>query len=278
MRHRFLRDPMLGNILWMTDGHTEIRIALEFGLRILHVSCLGMENLFYQQPDDCSDSFITKQGWKLRGGHRFWLSPESDLSYYPDNDPVGCTLLPNGAELIQNKDPWLQVQKSLRILFQKNGSVEVIHGVKNVSCHPLIAALWGINTLAPGGKAKVPFSGSKSGDYTPRRTLALWADTNLGDPRITFSKNSLTIQHGPSSDYFKIGMFCKDGFAVFENKCQRFELSFSADTPENYSDFGSNFEVYMNSEFMELETLSVRHTLNPEDSACHREIWRVEHL
>lgn len=278
MTHQFLKDPIFGNILWITDGQTEIRIALEFGLRILHLSCLGMENLFYQQPVDCSDSFVTTQGWKLRGGHRFWLAPESDLTYYPDNEPIVYALLPNGVELTQNPDPWLQVQKSLQITFQDNGSVELIHGVKNISHRPLTAALWGINTLASGGKAKIPFSGSKPGDYTPRRTLALWADTDLGDPRITFNKNSLTVQHAPSTDYFKIGMFCKDGFAVFENKQQRFELYFSADTPEHYIDFGSNFELYMNSSFMELETLSIRHTLNPGDSACHREIWRIERL
>ena len=278
MTHQFMSDPIAGDILWMTDGHTEIRIALDFGLRILHLSCLGMENLFYVQPADGSDSFVTEHGWKLRGGHRFWLSPESDLSYYPDNAPIAYTLLPNGVELIQDPDPWLQVQKSLRVIFQENGAVELIHEVKNLSHHPLNAALWGINTLAPGGKAKIPFSGSKPGDYTPRRTLALWADTDLGDPRIAFTKNSLAVQHAPSDDYFKIGMFCKDGFAVFENKLQRFELYFSADTPEHYSDLGSNFELYMNSAFMELETLGIRHTLNPGDSACHQEIWRIERL
>ena len=38
-----------GRVLWLTDGNTRVGVALDFGLRVVHLSCEGMENLFYTQ-------------------------------------------------------------------------------------------------------------------------------------------------------------------------------------------------------------------------------------
>ena len=83
----------LGNLIWLSDGRTEAAAALDFGIRIVHLSCAGKPNLFYSQPEDLSDGLKTEEGWRIYGGHRFWASPESSRSYYPDNAPVACELL-----------------------------------------------------------------------------------------------------------------------------------------------------------------------------------------
>lgn len=88
IEHRM--DAKRGNLIWLSDGRTEAAAALDFGICIVHLSCAGKPNLFYSQPDDLSDGLATEAGWRIYGGHRFWSSPESTRSYYPDNAPVAC--------------------------------------------------------------------------------------------------------------------------------------------------------------------------------------------
>ena len=66
IEHRM--DAKRGNLIWLSDGRTEAAAALEFGIRIVHLSCAGKPNLFYSQPDDLSDGLATEAGWRIYGG------------------------------------------------------------------------------------------------------------------------------------------------------------------------------------------------------------------
>lgn len=114
-------DPRWGRLLWLTDGRTEVAAALDFGIRIVHLACAGMENLFYRQDESLRDGLATGAGWRLYGGHRFWLAPESEQSYYPDCAPVRWSALGEGVLLLQEPDPWLGVEKSLELRFDGAG-------------------------------------------------------------------------------------------------------------------------------------------------------------
>ena len=114
-------DAKRGNLIWLSDGRTEAAPALDFGIRIVHLSCAGKPNLFYSQPDDLSDGLATEAGWRIYGGHRFWSSPESTRSYYPDNAPVACELLADGVCLRQRTDPWTGFEKTLILRFLPAG-------------------------------------------------------------------------------------------------------------------------------------------------------------
>ena len=46
MKAYIKNDPQRGRIYWMTDGKTDVGVALDFGIRIVHLSCAGMENLY----------------------------------------------------------------------------------------------------------------------------------------------------------------------------------------------------------------------------------------
>lgn len=266
-----------GRVLWLSDTYAEIGVALEFGLRIVHISCPGMENLCYEQPKDLSDGFTTADGWRLYGGHRLWMAPESNDSYYPDNSAVTYRQEAGSVLVEQSTDPWLGIRKQLRITFQ-NGCVDVENILINDTTKVLEGASWGVNTLAAGGKAMVGFPDSSSSEFVPRRVVSLWGDTNLHDDRICFTRDSLTATHKPSQDYFKIGLYCNPGKAVFENKGQRFTLTFGSDELENHPDNGCNFELYMCTEFMELETLGIKYSLNPGETMSHTETWQLETL
>lgn len=262
-----------GHVLWLCSENAEIGVALDFGIRIVHLSYPGCENLYYVQPSDLSDGFITDGGWKLYGGHRLWMAPESDDSYYPDNAPVSYELFDNGVVITQDCDPVLGIQKFLRLTFLDDCGVCLEQGFKNVSDHVIDGASWGVNTLDAGGKAFISFTNQDKKGYTPHRVVSLWSDTNLHDPRLSFEKKGLTAQFMPLPDYLKIGLYCLEGNVVFENKGQRLILRFDSQPLSAYPDNGCNFELYMCSKFMELETMGTKAHLLPGESTAHIETW-----
>ena len=265
--------PCWGRVLWLSNEAVEVGVALDFGIRVVHLSCAGCENLFYTQPADLSDGFKSDNGWRLYGGHRLWMSPESDDSYSPDNSPVSWEKTSKGVRIIQDIDPVLQIRKSICISFPEDGCVRLEQSIQNVSDHPLDGASWGVNTLDAGGKAIISFVNGNKRNYLPNRIVSLWSDTNLHDPRLSFDKFSLTARHIPLQDYLKIGLYCVDGKAVFENKGQRLTLLFDSAPLTAYPDNGCNFELYMCKSFMELETLGTRTHLLPGESTRHTETW-----
>lgn len=272
--HICVKDtPRWGQVLWLSNEAVEIGVALEFGIRVVHMSCIGCENLFYVQPADLSDGFVNNNGWKLHGGHRIWMAPESDDSYYPDNEPVAWEQTDDGVLIMQNVDPLLGIRKSLNITFLADGGIRLVQSIQNVSQDPIDGAAWGVNTLDGGGTAFISFTNNDMRGYTPHRVVSLWSDTNLHDPRLCFDRQGLTAKHMPLPNYLKLGLYCLEGKAIFENKGQRFTLCFGAEPLRMYPDNGCNFELYMCSKFMELESLGTTAHILPGESTSHTETW-----
>jgi len=264
-----------GKVLWLWDEHVEVGVALEFGIRVVHLSCPGMEILYYVQPADLSDNFTTEKGWRLHGGHRMWLAPECADSYYPDNDPVSYTLEGNSAVIVQNPEPWLQIRKHLRITFTGD-AVRLEHRIENLSDETRTGASWGVNTLDGGGEAEICFEGERG--YNPKRVVSLWGLTDLHDPRLHFTSDRLKATHLQVPEYLKIGLYANPGKAILRNKGQQLTITFDTQPLECYMDNGCNFELYMCTKFMELETLGVRTEMQPGETASHTEVWQLSKL
>ena len=268
-----------GRVLWLWNEHVEVGIALEFGIRVVHLSYPGMENLCYVQPNDLTDGFCNSNGWRIYGGHRVFMSPEGSLSYNADNDPVQCAAGKNIVLVEQETDYALNIRKKLRLTFEDDGSVKVENMIENAGSRQLEGATWGVNTLAGGGRAEIAFEGNDVGNCIPKRIVSLWADTNIADPRIRFTKDKLYAEHDSNNhDYFKLGLYCDPGKAIYENKGQRLTISFDAPPIETLSDNGCNFELYICDKFMELETLGKKFSLQRGESASHTEIWKVSKI
>lgn len=273
-----VRRSEQGSILWLTDGKTDVAVALDFGLRVVHLSVTGMDNLLYRQPADRSDGFCTEEGWALYGGHRFWLAPEGPQSYCPDNQPVHWENLENGVRIVQPVDNWQRTEKSLCMIFQGDGGIKLLHEVRNVGDQPLEAALWSITTFEKGGTAYAPLLPEQPPKKLYRRNLVFWNTTDPGDPRISFRGNQITGRYMDIPDYFKMGAYIAKGTAGFENLGQRFTMRFAAQPDGVYADSGCNFELYMNRYFTELESLGTVVQLQPGAFATHEEIWYLEKL
>ncbi|MDO4939468.1 MAG: hypothetical protein Q4E54_05840 [Lachnospiraceae bacterium] len=269
-----IRNTDRGRMLFLTDGKTEIGCALDFGIRVSHLSVAGMENICYEQPADCSDGLVTDGGWKLYGGHRIWNTPEDDTCYCPDNDPIEYELLEDGVLLKQEEEPWRRIEKELKIRFLTDGRIEVTNLIRNMSDNPVDTAAWGVNTLS-GGDVEVDFIPAEVVPGEPGRLVSLWGDTSITDERLTWSRNHLSAKYIPIPDYFKIGMYTKSGIATYTNKGQKFDLMFGTEHFGNYPDNGCNYELYMNKAFIEMESLGEVKHLSKGECVTHTEYWRI---
>ena len=267
----------MGRMLWLEQGEVQIGIALDYGIRVRHLSIKGMENLYYEQPSDLSDGFGTPDGWKLRGGHRLWITPECDESYYPDDVPVSYTLKENGVLIVQDTEPVLNIQKTLEITFQEDGTIHLVHNFYNRNDHPIDGASWGINSLDGSGKVWIDFTAGDS-DYAPQRFVSLWGATNLSDPRLQILQSEIIAEHQAIDDYFKIGVYCPGGKAILESKGQKLTMGFAVPPANTLPDNGCNFELYMAKTFLEMETLGSVTQIAPGESASHWETWKLERL
>lgn len=261
-------------MLWITDGRTEIAATLDVGIRIIHLSHYGMENLFYRQPEDLSDSLFKPGGWKLLGGHRLWFAPESESSYYPDQSPIAYSLEKNAVTLTQDVDPWMNLRKSMRLAFGEDGKIAVRWSVENLGQESIRGALWGINTLR-GGIGRIGFQGRTDEPYRPNRTLQLWRDTSLADDRICFLNDDIIVRHKIGGSYFKVGIYSRNGSIHHENLNQTFDITFPVYSMNQCTDGGSNVEVWMGRYCMELEVLGPIVILAPRCKASYEVTWCV---
>lgn len=278
MKIEHASDRELGNLLRIADDRTELFVALDFGIRIIRLNCIGMENLLYNQPSDRSDQLTTEYGWQIFGGHRFWAAPESEKSYFPDRDPVSVKQEDGCIKVIQKPDPWTGFQKEIDIAFTSDGRIEVKHILINRSDERKKAAAWGITTLKGGGTAYVPFQRGEAGEYNPRRVLSIWGRGSLADPRIEYADDEIRIRHMPMESSLKIGVYNRSGSVSMENLGQKLEIGFEPLEISAYPDNGSNTELFVNRHIMELETLGRLTDMAPGESAIHTEYWRLNRI
>lgn len=270
-----IQNTPRGRILFLSDGKTEVGCALDFGIRVTHLSVAGMDNIFYEQSDDLKDGLFTQKGWRLYGGHRIWNTPDSETCNYPDNDAVSYLLTGDGVVLTQKEEKWRQIEKTLELGFLLDGKIKVVNKVKNKGDKKLITAAWGINTLC-GGHIEIDILPAETEGRAPGRSIALFGQTSPIDPRLRWEDKKLTAVFKPKGTEMKIGLYTASGKAVCTNKGQRFLLSFGAEYFGEYPDLNSNVEVYMNHSFIEIETLGKRVLLNSGQSVEHIEYWQVE--
>jgi len=267
-------DSKYGRLLWLTNGSIEVAAALDYGLRIMVLRCVGMENVLYHQSDDLSDGLYTEKGWRLYGGHRFWTSPESDDSYYPDNDPVEYMIEEDSVLLTQKTDEWTGLKKQIRLSFCDNGNLKVEHVLTNCNTYSVKAAAWGITTLKGGGVAKINFEGTDGG-YVPSRALSLWFDSSLNDSRLSFENNCIIGRHLPCEKKLKIGAYTPQGEISMKNLGQKLEIFFETHPIEVCPDNGSNVELFFDKHIMELETLGELKDILSGAIVKHVEYWHL---
>lgn len=274
MNIKIINHPVWDKTLFADNNIIEIGIPLEFGIRIGHLSYKNEENLFYEQPKDSKD-LCTPEGFRVRGGHRLWLAPESEKVYYPDNHPIKYEIAGDTIRLFQEEDPWLGVKKSIEITFAGDEEIRIKHSVVNTKQQTREFALWGVTSVAPCGKVYIPLRQRENG-YDPLHTVTMWDYTSLGDERAQYTREAITLAHKPIEQKYKIGVGHPNGPVTYENKGVVFEKSFEIDLSAEYPDGGVSFETFMCTHMVEIETLSPLFEIGYNEQAEFVEYWRLK--
>ena len=206
------------NCIRISNAETELVVATDIGLRLLHFGFKGGQNFFYLSPDDKG-----KQGgdqWRIYGGHRLWHAPEANpRSYSPDNDPVQYSLDHQGLKITQRKEAGTGIVKEMEIsLSPDKNQLKVLHRLINQNLWPVKLSAWALSALAPGGMAIIPQEPFGEGDeyLLPTRSMALWSYTNMNDPRWIWGRKFIRAHQEPSlQSEQKIGVLNKQGWVAY---------------------------------------------------------------
>ncbi len=260
-----------GKCLYANNGIIEIGFPLDFGIRITHLSFVGEENVFFVHPLSMQN-FTLESGWRLRGGHRLWVAPESPNNYYPDNQPIHYEIKGNTITLTQEKDELLNVVKSISLTLKSN-KVEVNSKILNLGERKRLA-LWGLTVVKAGGVITVPLKEREDG-YDPNLHISAWDYTDLSDERLKFSRKEIKIFQRKSSRRLKIGVGHPAGAITYENGDTIFKKHIPLFPNKNYADGGVSFEVFVSDYMAEIEGLSPIKNIAPMKTATYKETWEL---
>ena len=271
MNTKIINHPVWGKTLFADNGTIEIGVPLEFGIRIGHLSYLGEENLFYEQPNDLK-ALSTPEGWRVRGGHRLWIAPESEKSYFPDNRPIKYEFSDEKISLFQEEDPYLCVKKSVEITFAGDEEISIAQKVLNTKEEKRKFSVWGVTSLAPLGKVLIPLRYRDNG-YDPLHKITMWYYTSLGDERAKYERELITLSHKQIAQNYKIGVGHPKGPVTYENKGVIFGKSYDINPNLEYPDGGVSFETFMCEHMVEIESISPLFEVKAGETAEFCEKW-----
>ncbi|MCL2003163.1 MAG: hypothetical protein FWG72_04040 [Oscillospiraceae bacterium] len=264
------------------NGAVELYATTDCGPRIIHLSEAGGENLFWTDEkreavtrvDGLDLAFGKGDEYHILGGHRLWSSPEHVLnSYYPDDEPVDVSVTPQGFILTAPPQKGLGLQFSIEVRLDSAAPrVSVRHRILNKGGELVTLAPWAITQLAPGGLLVFPQS-KQDIALLPDRVFVVWPYTDMGDRRLRWHDDFVSIRPDETKRALKIGTLNLNGYALYHNKGTVFKKMWAPLPSADYPDFGCDFETYTNHLFIEMESIGPLVTLYANQSAAHEEEW-----
>lgn len=266
------------NCYRLTSGEVDLVVTTDVGPRIMRYGFVDGQNLFYECTAQLGNT--GEPWWMIRGGHRFWVAPETvPETYALDNSPVEVLFISDASiGLRAPVETETNLQKEMIITLADNGRVEITHRLTNRGPHAVEWAPWPATLLAPGGRAfaAFPARGSHEKHLLPTHPLVMWAYTDLSDPRWKFTKRYLTLKQDPEATIEqKAGLFNENTFAAYLLNGELFVKRSSALPGLRYADFHCSLQIFTNRDFMELETLGPLTQLEPQASVSHAENWSL---
>jgi len=266
------------NCYRLSNGIIDLIVTTDVGPRIIRFGFAGEENEFKEYDDTAG-----KQGgdeWRIYGGHRLWHAPEAKpRTYYPDNSPVGLEQHADFVRLVQPTEPTTGIQKEIEIrMAPAAAQVEVTHRLRNTNLWAVELVPWALSVMAPGGTAIIPLPPRRSHEESllPTSAIALWAYTDMTDPRWHWGRSYDLLRQDPNLDApQKAGAMVTDGWAAYARAGHLFVKRFSYVEGARYPDLGCSVEAFTNADMLELETLGPLILLQPGDAVEHAEHWRL---
>ena len=264
------------NCIRLYNDEIELIATTDIGPRVMRFGFISGQNLFYVSPMDQGKTGGSQ--WRIYGGHRLWLAPEElSRSYYPDNDPLTYTFHTHTLKLSQAREITTGIVKEMEItLSPVKNQVTVLHRLINQSRDNIEVAPWSLSALDVGGRAIIPQEPFGEGhEYLlPVRSLALWKYTKMNDPRWIWGEKYIQAKQDPSNiSEQKLGILNQQGWSAYYLNGELLIKKFNYNPGAVYPDYGSNNEIYIDGNFLEMETLGPLTTIPPAGVVTHLEHW-----
>jgi hypothetical protein len=270
----------------ISNGTVDLVVLADVGPRVISYSFTGGENIFHEAPEHAGLTGGTE--FRLYGGHRLWVWPEVDRTYFPDNSAVAVSQANNNKVVrfiapVEGAAPGSNLQKELEIRLDEVGSrVTVSHRIINRDSRPTELAPWAPTMMRAGGRAILPLPPRAAMDkdhFQSVGPLTLWSFTDFADSRWVLGTEYIQLrQQSNSTGRFQeqmTGVFNPAGWGAYFVDGTLFVKRTPVTPAAQYPDFGCNFEVFTNPEFLELESLGPKVQLAPGESTVHKEIWTL---
>jgi hypothetical protein len=271
------------NAYRISNGTVELIVLGDVGPRVIWYGYVGADNIFHEVTEQAG--LAGGSEFRLYGGHRLWVWPEIDRTYFPDNHPVAVSQ--NGGVTrftapVEDVPPGTKLQKEFEITLEDAGSgVTITHRITNRNRRATELAIWCPTMVRAGGRAILPLPPRAAMDkdhYQSVGPLTLWSFTDLADPRWIFGTEFIQLQQqsnpqGRFQDQMA-GVYNPAGWGAYYSNGTLL-VKRATVLPGTYPDYGCNFEVFTNPEFLELETLAHLVHLSPGESTSHTEVWNL---
>lgn len=271
-----------GKCLAISNELMEILVTVDIGPRIIKCNLTGKENMMFEDiersfSEDVSSVFGADKKWYIYGGHRVWMSPESfPVTYYPDNDKVVYRTFANGAEFTPSTQAVSGIQISMKVEIAENEpKLKLTHKITNTKKEPVTGAVWCLSVMAPGGTSLAVQPTEDTG-LLANRSLIIWPYTRMTDSRMSITDKYITVSQSKDAECnLKIGFNNTFGKAAYINEGQALVKYSEYQHGENYPDNGCSTEIFTNTLFEEVESLSPVATLSRGESITHTEEWQL---
>jgi len=271
------------NAYRISNDTIELVVLADVGPRIVSYAFHGGENIFHEVPEQAG--LTGGNEFRLYGGHRLWIWPEVERTYFPDNSPVAVSEGRNQLNLtapVESAPPGSNLQKQLEIRLDEGSRVTVTHRVTNRDSRSTELALWTPTLMRAGGRAILPLPPRAAMDKNHFQSvgpLTLWSFTDLADSRWILGTEYVQLQQqrnftGRFPEQMT-GVYNPAGWGAYFWNGTLFIKSAPVTAGASYPDFGCNFEIFTNPDFLELESLGPKVQLGPGESASHTESWAL---
>ncbi len=272
------------NAYKISNGTVELVVLADVGPRIIWYGFAGTDNILHEVG---ADAGLSGGGeFRLYGGHRLWVSPELERTYFPDNRSVSFSEQGDVfrfTPLPEDFAPGTNLQKELQVAMDPVGTrVTLTHKITNHAKESTELAPWTPTMMRPGGRAILslpPRVAMDKDHYLPVGPLSLWSFTDLADLRWRFGTEYIQLlQRINSRCRFSeqmTGIFNPAGWGAYFSHGTLFVKRARVIAGAAYPDFGCNFEIFTNPDFLELETLGPKVVLHSGEHTSHSETWEL---
>ena len=257
----------------------ELLVTQSVGPRIIRLSLIGGENLLAELPDLAIDCPGQNEQMNFFGGHRLWHAPQvPERTHMPDNQPVSIAETKGGLEVTQPTEAATGLQKTMRITLPDDSATVVVdHTLTNKGIWPVETAPWAITQLKPGGTAILPQNTENidAAGVWPNRSIAFWPFTDITSPNIRWGNRYLMVDTNVQEGMMKFSFPNPNGWLAYHHNQILFVKHAPFQPRANYFDMNSSSHFFCQHEFLELETLGPRTTLESGQSVSHQEVWTL---